>query len=205
MERPPVGIDALVEHWTVLDDERELVAGKRGATRLGFALLLKHYTRNGRFPRGRAEFPDEVVEFVARQMKVPAADLGFYEWAGSTIEYHRNQIRTHLGFRVCSVADAEKLTVWLADSVACAERSPERVREGLLQRCREERLEPPSAGRVTRIVRSALHNAEETWFARIAGRVGEDVTGRVLALVDWGPRPRGTTPRTTRIQGRFSR
>ncbi|TDC19328.1 hypothetical protein E1265_24100 [Streptomyces sp. 8K308] len=48
MSRQPVGMDELVEHWTVLDDELELVAGKRGGTRLGFALLLKHYTRHGR-------------------------------------------------------------------------------------------------------------------------------------------------------------
>ena len=30
--------------------------------------------------------------------------------AGRTIEYHRAQIRGDLGFRECSVADAEKLT-----------------------------------------------------------------------------------------------
>jgi hypothetical protein len=30
---------------------------------------------------------------------VPASDMGFYEWPGSTIEYHRAQIREHLGFR----------------------------------------------------------------------------------------------------------
>ena len=81
-----VGLDELVEHWTLLDDERELVAGKRGPTRLGFALLLKFYARTGRFPRGRAELDDEAVAFVARQVGVPASDLGFYEWAGSTIE-----------------------------------------------------------------------------------------------------------------------
>ena len=82
---------------------------------------------------GRSELPDEVVEFVARQVKVLAADLGFYEWSGSTIEYHRAQIREHLGFRVCSVADAEKLTDWLAANVAHAERSPDRVREELVR------------------------------------------------------------------------
>jgi len=49
--RSPVEVDELVEHWTVLEDEQQLVAGKRGATRLGFALLLKFYTRSGRFPR----------------------------------------------------------------------------------------------------------------------------------------------------------
>jgi hypothetical protein len=156
-----VDLDELVEHWTLLDDERELVAGKRGPTRLGFALILKFYTRHGRFPAGRSELPGEAVAFVAKQVKVPAPDLGFYEWSGSTIEYHRNQVREHLGFRVCSVADADKLTDWLAGNVAPAERNPDRVREELLRRCREERIEPPAAARITRIVRSALHNAEE--------------------------------------------
>jgi Domain of unknown function (DUF4158) len=45
-------LDELVDHWTLLKDERELIAGKRGPTRLGFALLLKFYARAGRFPRG---------------------------------------------------------------------------------------------------------------------------------------------------------
>ena len=30
----PIGLHELVDHWTVLDDERELIAGKRGPTRL---------------------------------------------------------------------------------------------------------------------------------------------------------------------------
>ncbi len=73
-------------------------------------------------------------------MQVPVGDLGFYEWSGSTVEYHRAQIRQHLGYRECGVADAERLTAWLAEQVTLAERSPERVREELLARCRGERL-----------------------------------------------------------------
>lgn len=49
MERTPLGIDDLVEHWTILEEETLLVSGKRGATRLGFALLLKFYTQHGRY------------------------------------------------------------------------------------------------------------------------------------------------------------
>ncbi|MER5587343.1 Tn3 family transposase [Streptomyces asoensis] len=179
----PVGMDELVEHWTVLDDELELVAGKRGATRLGFALLLKHYTQHGRFPRGRAELPDEVVAFVSGQMKVLAAEFDSYQWTGSTIEYHRAQIREHLGFRVCSVQDAEKLTAWLAANVAHAERNADRVREELLKHCREEFIESPAPDRITRMVRSALHTAEETWFVRITARLTAETRARVLALV----------------------
>ena len=57
-----------------------------------------------------------------------AGELGFYEWSGSTIEYHRAQIRRHLGYRECSVTDAERLTAWLAN-VTQAERHPDRVVE----------------------------------------------------------------------------
>ncbi|MGW7668361.1 hypothetical protein ACWGJX_14735 [Streptomyces sp. NPDC054775] len=34
------------------------------------------------------------------------AEFGLYEWAGRTIERHRGQVRAHLGFRECSVAEA---------------------------------------------------------------------------------------------------
>jgi Domain of unknown function (DUF4158) len=175
-------LDELAGHWTLLKDERELVAGKRGPTRLGFALLLKFYARAGRFPRGRAELDDVAVAFVARQVGVPTSDLGFYEWAGSTIEYHRAQIRRHLGFRECTAEDAGKLTGWLAASVCQAERRPDRVREELLAQCRAGQIEPPSAGRCDRIIRSALHQAEQALTARVTARLGPDASARLAAL-----------------------
>jgi len=63
-------------------------------------LIVKFCTRHGRFPAGRSELPDEAVAFVAKQVRVPASDLGFYEWSGRTAEYHRNQVREHLGLPV---------------------------------------------------------------------------------------------------------
>ena len=84
---------------------------------------------------------------------------------------------------MCGIADAEKLTAWLAATVAHAERHPDRVREELLTRCREERIEPPAADRVTRMVRSALHTAEEAWFAAISARIDAPTQARVLGLV----------------------
>jgi hypothetical protein len=213
-----VDLDELIEHWTLLDGERDLVAGKRGATRLGFALLLKFYARVGRFPRGRAELDDDAVAFVARQAGVPASDLGFYEWVGSTIEYHRSQIRRHHGFRECSAQDAAaapsharspaaartawrsgnrrslqdrqlraaaaKLTRWLAASICQAERRAGRVREQVLARCRAERVEPPSAGRCDRIIRSALHQAEQALTARVTARLSPDTSARLAALAE---------------------
>lgn len=178
-----IDLDELVEHWTVLDDERALVDAKHGGTRLGFALLLKHYTRHGRFPTGRTEIPDAAVEFVARQLRVPVMDIGAYEWTGRSIERHRAQIREHLGYSECSVADAQELTTWLARHVAERERRPERVRDELLARCRSERIEPPARARVERIVRSALHVSEEAVSSRVTSRLADGSRQRIAVLL----------------------
>jgi hypothetical protein len=72
-------LDELVEHFTLLADETALLRNKAGATRLGFALMLKFFVRAGRFPAGRSEFGDEVVQFVFGQVGVPASELGYYD------------------------------------------------------------------------------------------------------------------------------
>ena len=112
----------------------------------------------------------------------PASDLGFYEWSGRTFKYHRAQVRRHLGFRECSTEDAAKLTERLAAGVCRAERRADRVREELLARCRAERIEPPSAGRCERIVRSALYQAEQALTQLVAARLGPAASVRLVQL-----------------------
>ncbi|GIF26811.1 hypothetical protein Ate02nite_95410 [Paractinoplanes tereljensis] len=77
-------------------------------------------------------------------------------------------VRSHLGFRECTVADADQLTPWPADAVCEAERRSDLVRDELLGRCRAERIEPPAAGR---IVRSALHQGGQALTGRLAVRL----------------------------------
>ncbi|WP_329416167.1 DUF4158 domain-containing protein [Nocardia vinacea] len=149
--------DELIDRWTLLGKEPDMVATKRGAAKLGFGLMLRFYTERGRFPRGRAEIPDAAVDYVARQVGVERTEIAFYDFTGRTSKAHRAQIRESLGFRECSVADAEEIVAWLVEHVTQRERSGERVREHLLARLREVKVEPPTAGRIERMVRSALH------------------------------------------------
>ncbi|MGV9776428.1 DUF4158 domain-containing protein [Streptosporangium sp. NPDC003464] len=44
-------LEDLIECWTLNEAEAELLANKSGATRLGFALMLKYFELEGRFPR----------------------------------------------------------------------------------------------------------------------------------------------------------
>ncbi|GAQ50287.1 hypothetical protein a10_00064 [Streptomyces acidiscabies] len=160
--RTPLDLEELVEHWTLPKDEQALASGKRGVTRLGFAVLLKFCTQYGRFPRNRAELPGEAVEFVARQVQVPASVLESYDWTSRTVEYHRAQVREH---------------------VAHKERRPEQVRVELLARCRAESIEPPTAGRCDRVVAAALREAEESLTALISSRLVTESVERIMAPV----------------------
>jgi hypothetical protein len=175
--------DELIGNWTLAGDELERLSGRRGATKLGFALLLRFYAVHGRFPAGRGEIPDQAVAHVARLVDVPPDELGLYEWDGRTIKAHRADIRRYFGFRECSAADADKAAEWLAANVREKERQVDPVREELLAHLKGEQIEPPARDRVRRIIGTALRQAEQALTARIASRVPAEAAARMLALI----------------------
>jgi Domain of unknown function (DUF4158) len=175
--------DELIDRWTLTGKEPELIATKRGAAKIGSALMLRFYIEKGRFPRGRSEIHDDAVEYVARQVGVDQTEIAFYDFTGRTSKAHRAQIRESLGFRECSVADADALTAWLVDNVTQAQRGVDAVRDHLLTRCRTEKIEPPTGGRVDRIVRSALSLGEGLLFERVSSRLTREVADRMFALI----------------------
>jgi hypothetical protein len=59
----------LIECWTLDEAEFELLANKTGATRLGFALLLKFFELEARFPR-REDVPRAAAESMAGQVRL---------------------------------------------------------------------------------------------------------------------------------------
>jgi hypothetical protein len=101
-----LGLDDVVDHFTLIGDELEPLRNKSGATRLGFAVLLKYVIWRGRFPTGSHELPDDVVTHLGRQARVPAGELASYDFASRTAQRHRTEIRAYSGFRECSVADS---------------------------------------------------------------------------------------------------
>jgi hypothetical protein len=58
----------LIASWTLVDDDWPLLANKTGATRLGFALLLKFFEVDACFPRHAGEVPPAAVDYVAGQV-----------------------------------------------------------------------------------------------------------------------------------------
>jgi len=175
----------LVACWTLVEHgERELVAYKRGATRLAFALMLKFFEIDARFPRHVGEYPPAAVDYVARQVGVDPGVLVDYQWSGRTFEYHRAQIRRALRFRRFSEDDEAKLAGWLAAEIAPVELSDERLREALLARCRSERIEPPA--RMDRILGAARAAVSDRFTTAIVNRLTPETVAGLDALAGLG-------------------
>lgn len=85
--------EELVEHWTLHAGDLALLGNKTGATRLGFAVLLKFFQQEGRFPSSKTEIPFLVIRFVATQVGVDPEAYMHYDWQGRAIKEHRAQIR----------------------------------------------------------------------------------------------------------------
>ncbi|MFD8562960.1 DUF4158 domain-containing protein [Streptosporangium canum] len=144
--------DELISAWTLVEGDWDLVGEKVGAGRLGFALILKFYEIEGRFPGYPEEIPAAAVQYVASLVEVEPELLAKYSWRSRTIERHRARIRKRFGTRPASEDDEERLAQWLADKVCPIETKRDRLAEAVRERCRSTNIEPPSRGQVERPV-----------------------------------------------------
>ncbi len=176
----------LAEQWTLHPDELALLANKTGHTRLGFAVLLRYFQQEGRFPQAKSDVPGAVIAYIARQVGVEPAEYLRYDWRGRSIEYHRAQIRAFLGFREATARDAENLALWLVEHVLSQDHQAEHLRTAVYEHCRCLRIEPPSPGRVDRLIGSALHTFESLLGTDVTERLGTRTLARLDKLVGSG-------------------
>jgi hypothetical protein len=152
--------EEISEQWTLLPEEAPWLANKSGATRLGFAVLLKFFQIEGRFPRQAGEIPAAAIEYLAQQVSVAAVEWLHYDWDSRAAKYHRTQIRGLLGFREATAEDSRALAAWLCEHVLARDRQQDRLRVAVLERCRALHIEPPTPERIERLIRSALYEFE---------------------------------------------
>ncbi|WP_424922626.1 DUF4158 domain-containing protein [Streptomyces sp. wa53] len=173
----------LIEVWTLLEEDQERLRNKSGANRLGFALLLKFFEVEARFPEDAAEVPAAAVSYVAQQVRVPAEEWGAYDWSGRAIKRHRMEVRVVFGFRECTQEDQVQLAQWLAAELCPVELNRDRLAEAVVARCRNDRLEPPAPAKVTRLAASAVNAFEEGFCATTVERLSAASRSRLDDLV----------------------
>ncbi|MBE9045302.1 Tn3 family transposase [Pleurocapsales cyanobacterium LEGE 10410] len=153
--------EELIEHWTLIPIELNLLTKKTATNRLGIALLLKYFQYEGKFPTSKADIPRDVVRYVAQLLKLSPDRFDNYDWQGRTIKAHRAIIRDFLGITEATVKDAEELTTWLETQVLAYDLKPESLEIAASERLHHLKIEPPTQERLQRIVRSAIRRFED--------------------------------------------
>lgn len=103
--------EELMEHFTLLPNERHLVMGnKTEVNRLGFAVLLKYFQQEARFPNKKQDIPKVVIEYIAKQLDISSDQFDEYSWGGKEKTYtrHRQNIRSLFDFRELTGKDNER-------------------------------------------------------------------------------------------------
>jgi len=90
--------DEIIEYFTLLEGEQELVRDKTAHNKLGKALLLKFFQYEAGFPENRSEIPPQAVDYVAQQLGLSPSVFQAYKWYGRSIKDHRKDFASFAVF-----------------------------------------------------------------------------------------------------------
>src|SRR3972149_68224 len=176
-------IGQLIEHWTLLPGEKELVLKKRGPSRLVFAVFLKFFQSEGLFPDRLQEVPNIVVDYIAQQVGVSPDQWLNYHWDSRTIRSHRGEIRALFGFREATVRDGENLITWVCEHILAHTRHADHIKLAVYKRLRDLRIEPMTPDRSDHLVKSAVHAFEMSFCDGILQRLSTSTREKLDALL----------------------
>jgi hypothetical protein len=175
--------EELIENWTLLPAELNLVGNKVGANQIGFAVLLKYFQIYARFPDSSKEISNSILSYIAQQLQIPSTSYSDYDWQGRSITNHRAAIRKIFGFRVTKVVDGEEMVDWLKAEIIPNEQRIEPISELVYQRFRKLQIEPPTPGRVERLIKSAVASHEADFCQQILDKLTPEMTEQIDVLI----------------------
>lgn len=179
--------EELIENFILVPKEQAIlpgdVANANVHNRLGFAVMLKFFQLEGRFPNHLGEIPHLVIEFMAQQLGFEETDLSRYSLSGSIHKRHRVQIREFLGFRRINKEDKVAVKQWLVDAVLPQAPHLETLKEQLNEYLRHLQLERPSPQEVNRLIHSATRSHEQLFCRSIANRIPPTARLKMDALL----------------------
>lgn len=159
------GEPELAEHWSLTREQLSWVRNRTNRSRLGFAVLLKFFEFEGRFPSDRRGIPLVIIDYLAAQLDLERDAFADYELGSRSAKRDRSHIRKLLGYRQATVQDGHALAAWLKTEILPDEHGFDRIRDSALAWYRRNRIEPPTAARLDRIVASALNAFQAAFFA----------------------------------------
>ena len=183
MVKPNWDTEELIENWTLLPQELELVKKKVGGNQIGFALLLKHFQLFAYFPEDKSSIPQVVISYIASQINLPKSFYSDYNWQGRSAKTYRAEIRRLFNFKIASRKDSEEMITWLRYEILADEQKNEAITELVYQKFRQLHLEPPTKLQVERLIKSATAKYETHFCEHTLTKLTPEMTKRIDVLL----------------------
>jgi hypothetical protein len=175
--------EELIENWTLLPTELDLVKNKVGGNQIAFAFLLKHFQIFACFPENNLSIPKVIISYIASQINTPENCYSNFDFKGRSAKVYRVEIRRLFNFRVATVQDSAQMSDWLIEKILPNEQRIEPISELVYQRWRELQIEPPTQGRVERLIKSAIASHETDFCSSTLDKLTPEIIEQIDILL----------------------
>lgn len=170
--------------FTLDSEELELVQSNNPEkNRLAFAVMLKFFQTNGRYPLKKDTIDPMIISSLATQLKISPVLFEPLYLGTRVSERFRRKIRGFLGYRIAKLCDAETLIIWLIEQMQHGSYTMPQYREKAHEFFKENKLEPFTQEKTDRYIRSAIHRFEKQFFANITKQLSSTSVKLVTDLL----------------------
>lgn len=174
----------LETYWSFSSDEFKLIPQRDASSRLGGAASLKFFQLEGSFPSSGRDIPAAALDYMAKQLAVEPNAILAYDWQGRTGKRYRGRLRTALGIRPATAEDFKAVETWLREEVVPWDHHLRHLQDAVLGWYRSRHIEPPTEGRMDRLVRSAIRTHEAAICDGTAAQLSPRTRQALDALLD---------------------
>lgn len=199
MVKPHWEIEELIENWTLLPQELELVRKKVGGNQIVFALFFKHFQLFTRFPDEKSSIPKIVISYIANQIGFPESSDSFYNWQGRSAKAYRIEIRHLFKFKAATLQDSTQMVDWLIKEILPDEQRIEVITDIVYQRFRELQIEPPTEKQVERLIRKSIYQHETSFCNQTESQLPNTIREQIDLLLTT-EEPNNTDDKTQRAK-----
>jgi hypothetical protein len=170
--------------WSFSSDECKLLPQHDASSRLGVAASLKFFQLEGYFPASSSDIPTTALHYMAKQLDVEPNVIAAYDWQGRTGKRYRGRLRTALGIRPATAEDFTAAETWLREEVVPWDHHLRHLQDAVLGWYRSRQIEPPTEGRIDRLVRSAIRTHEAAIYEGTVAKLLPSTRHALDALID---------------------
>lgn len=178
--------DELLTDFVLMPNELHLsMVNKTEANRLGFALLLKYFQQEAKFPSTKQDVPKVIIEYIAKQLDISPERFEEYRWGGKEKTYtrHRKNIRDFFGFQELTRIDNERFEQWLEGQVPFTHNTDYLTNQAY-SLFRKWKVEPPSIGSLKRMIDSAIDTFEKNLYQETYQQLSSKTCTRLDDLLE---------------------